>query len=270
MMPELPEVEVVRRSLKNQILNQEIKAVDLLYESIFIGNPEELKKALIGSKFIDILRYGKYLVFVLDNDFMLISHLRMEGKYLIREDEQVLKHEHVIFTFENSKTLRYHDTRKFGRMELRTKENYLITNPLAKLGKEPANLTGDELYMKLQKTKRPIKVALLDQTIIAGLGNIYVDEVLFLSKLRPETISSTISLKKAKEIVEHAVIVLNKAIQLGGTTIYTYSATDIDGLFQNELLVHTKAGELCPVCQTIIEKIKVGGRGTYVCRNCQK
>lgn len=269
-MPELPEVEVVRRSLKNQVLNKKIIKVDLLHKNIFEGEEKILINTLEGSMFTDVLRYGKYLVFVLDNDRMLISHLRMEGKYLIRKDEQVGKHEHVIFTFSDNTTLRYHDTRKFGRMEIRTKDDYLTTNPLKKLGPEPINMTGLELLKKLKRTARPIKVALLDQTIIAGLGNIYVDEVLFLSKLRPETISNTIEIDKANEIVSHSVDVLEKATKLGGTTIHTFSATDIDGLFQNELLVHTKQGKPCPVCGSIIEKIKVGGRGTYVCNQCQK
>lgn len=269
-MPELPEVEVVRRSLKKIILNKEIVNVELLHKNILNDNYEEFKKALIGYQFEDVLRFGKYLVFVLNNDYVLISHLRMEGKYRVVGNEPYSKHEHLIYTFKNGETLRYDDTRKFGRIDLRLKSNYLKTKPLNQLGAEPNDLDIDVFYNKLQKTKRPIKVSLLDQTIIAGLGNIYVDEVLFLSKILPTRISNEVTYDEAKAIKRNAIMTLEKATKLGGTTIHTFSATDIDGLFQNELLVHTKKGHPCIVCGNLIIKTKVSGRGTYICEHCQK
>lgn len=270
-MPELPEVETVRNQLKKLVLNRKIVNVTSNYEKIFNGNINELKNVLINNEIIDIERYGKYLVFILKDDHVLISHLRMEGKYFLKdESEEINKHEHIVFHFDDLKTLRYHDTRKFGRMDLRTKTNYLITDPLNKLGKEPFYLTKEELFNTLQKKNVEIKVALLDQNIIAGLGNIYVDEVLFLSKIHPLRKSKDISIEEADEIIKNSIEVLNKSIKLGGTTIKSFSVGNIDGLFQHQLLVHTKVGKPCPVCGNTIEKIRVGGRGTYVCTNCQK
>lgn len=271
-MPELPEVEVVRKQLKNLVLNKKIANITSEYTKIFNEDFNLVKESIVGSKIIDIERYGKYLVFILSNEFNLISHLRMEGKYFVKEqNEPIDKHEHVIFHFDNGETLRYHDTRKFGRMDLRTKDNYLKVNPLFKLGKEPKDLTGEELYEMLNKKTTFIKVALLDQEIIAGLGNIYVDETLFMSKIHPERRSNTISIDEANLIVHSAQKVLAKALELGGTTIRSYtSSLGVTGRFQNELQVHTKEGELCTLCGTVITKLKVGGRGTYVCSNCQK
>lgn len=270
-MPELPEVEVVRQQLKQKVLNKKIIDVVSYHDNIFNGQIEDLKANLINQSFIDVERYGKYLVFILSNEKVLISHLRMEGKYQIRPiDEKVDKHEHIIFNFDDNTSLRYHDTRKFGRMDLRDKTTYLHVLPLSQLGAEPANMKVDELYSKINKKNVYIKVALLDQTIIAGLGNIYVDETLFMSNVSPLRRTNTITKKEANEITKNAEIVLAKALKLGGTTIRTFSATDMHGRFQNHLLVHTKNNLPCPVCGNTIIKTKVGGRGTYVCEVCQK
>ena len=136
-MPELPEVEVVRQQLKQKVLNKKIIKVESLYDNIFNGNISDLKSHLENNMFIDVERYGKYLVFILSNDEVLISHLRMEGKYQIRNSsDKIDKHEHIIFHFEDNTSLRYHDTRKFGRMELRKKDSYLDVLPLSQLGNE--------------------------------------------------------------------------------------------------------------------------------------
>jgi len=170
--------------------------------------------------------------------------------------------------------LHYHDTRKFGTMYLfPTRDMTLITQlePLSQVGLEPMDANMNVAYLKarFQKSTKAIKTTLLDQKIMAGLGNIYVDEVLFLSKIHPETPTKTLSDEQIALIITNAQTVLTKAIALGGTTIRSFtSAHDVSGRFQNELLVHTKTE--CPVCQAKIKKIKVGGRGTYVCENCQK
>lgn len=269
-MPELPEVEVVRQQLKQIVLNKKINKIDIFWPAIINSDINEFKTILLNNKIIDIERYGKYLVFILNDNHVLISHLRMEGKYHLRNNtDKINKHEHVIFYFEND-NLRYHDTRKFGRMEIRTKDNYLKVPPLSNLGNEPKNMESNELYEKIKNKRVSIKVALLDQSIIAGLGNIYVDETLFMSKIHPERKCNEITKEEANTITNNAVKVLDKALKLGGTTIRSFSATDIHGRFQNHLLVHTKENEKCPVCQTLIKKIKVGGRGTYFCEQCQK
>ncbi|MCK5762309.1 MAG: DNA-formamidopyrimidine glycosylase, partial [Candidatus Izimaplasma sp.] len=185
----------------------------------------------------------------------------------------VEKHEHIIFNFTDKTSLRYHDVRKFGTMDLRPLEKLYSTNPLKKLGLEPFDplMTVAYLKGKLHKKEVAIKTCLLDQHIFLGLGNIYVDEVLFRCKLNPIKKASKLKDSDYKSIIENSITVLNKAIKLGGTTIKSYtSSLGVTGRFQNELNVHTKKGEPCPVCNTIIEKTRVNGRGTYFCPTCQK
>ena len=272
-MPELPEVETVKRTLKNMILNKEIRDVDVFYEKMVRNaSSNQLKEALIGKKILDIKRYGKYLVFIF-KDIALISHLRMEGKYFVKNaDDMKQKHEHIIIYFTDGDTLRYNDTRKFGTWDLCELKDIESNSPITKLGYEPFNksLTIDYLFNKLQKKSIAIKSALLDQTIITGLGNIYVDEVLFYCNLSPTLKSNLVTKKDCENIIKNSIKVLNKAISLGGTTIRSYtSSLGVSGRFQNELQVHDKKGEDCPVCKHTIIKTKVNGRGTYYCPKCQ-
>ncbi|MEG2322186.1 MAG: DNA-formamidopyrimidine glycosylase [Bacilli bacterium] len=271
-MPELPEVETVKETLKRTILNRTIKKVDIFYEGM-IEKPScsDFKKKIINQKIIDIKRRGKWLLFEL-NDYYLLSHLRMEGKYYLKQASDIItKHQHVIFYLDDERQLRYNDTRKFGRMYLLNKEDTFNQKPLNELGLEPwdNNLNSNYLLIKLKNKKLPIKTTLLDQSIIVGIGNIYVDEILFLSKINPFTKSNELSLEQLDMIIKNTKIILEKAIKLGGTTIRSYTSSEgVHGRFQNELLVHTK--ENCPLCNSLISKTKIGGRGTYYCNNCQK
>ena len=271
-MPELPEVETVKNGLKKKVLNKKITSCKVLYPGIIAYPQKEMFiEEIINQKINDIKRRGKFLLFELD-DYYLISHLRMEGKYFIKKpSEQINKHDHVIFTLNNEEELRYNDTRKFGKMHLVKKEE-LENSPLSKLGLEPwdSNLTNEYLKEKLNKNKA-IKTLLLDQSIITGIGNIYADEILFLSKINPETLGKKLTNKNRIDIINNTKIVLEKAIESGGTTIHTYTSVDgITGRFQQELLVHNKKSEPCPNCKTEILKIVVNGRGTYYCPKCQK
>jgi formamidopyrimidine-DNA glycosylase len=270
-MPELPEVETVRQTLRRKIMNKTIIGVDILYENIIKTDLNKFKQSIINQKINEIERIGKYLLIKLD-DYYLISHLRMEGKYFLRPiGEERNKHDHIIFKFSDQTELRYNDVRKFGTMHLKTFDEVYSGEPLEKMGLEPFDEKFTLEYMLAKfKGKRPIKSVLLDQTIISGLGNIYVDEVLFLTKLHPERLSDSLKESDLLNIKASSINVLNKAIKLGGTTIRSYYSDDhITGRFQNELLVHSKKGELCPNCNELIIKIKVGGRGTYYCPKCQ-
>ncbi len=270
-MPELPEVETVKETLKKQILNQKILDVVVNYPNI-IEKPsvEEFIKKIKNQTIIDIKRRGKWLLFEL-NDYYLLSHLRMEGKYYIKNfDDEVTKHQHVIFKFKDFE-LRYNDTRKFGRMYLLDKKDAYNTKPLNELGYEPwdSKLNSDYLKEKYKNKKLPIKTVLLDQSIIVGIGNIYADEVLYLSKINPYKKANTLTNEELNNIIKNTKVVLEKAIQLGGTTIKSYTSSEgVHGKFQNELLVHTK--EECPNCHKKITKVKINGRGTYYCEDCQK
>ncbi|MDY0010601.1 MAG: DNA-formamidopyrimidine glycosylase [Candidatus Izemoplasmatales bacterium] len=271
-MPELPEVETVKETLKIRLLGLKIVDVIAPYPLIIKMDFTEFKFMVINQTFRDIRRYGKYLFFVLD-DYTLVSHLRMEGKYFLRENlDQLTKHEHVVFSLSNGLKLAYHDVRKFGTMELVKKGEEFTLLSVKKLGLEAndPSIDKNEIFGKISKAHRPIKSVLLDQSILTGLGNIYVDETLFRSRIHPEELAANLSEKEVFGIINNAKIVLNKAINLGGTTIRTYqSSFGVDGRFQNELKVHTMVGKPCQECGTTIEKIKIGGRGTYFCPKCQ-
>lgn len=273
-MPELPEVETVKETLKSIVLDKKIKNVEVLYSNI-IASPtkEQFIEELKGEIIHDIHRRGKWLVFELSN-YYLLSHLRMEGKYILRSNRDAYeKHEHVIFEFDDKVQLRYKDTRKFGRMHLIKKEELTTCKALIDIGMEPFDEKLNSKYLlEKYKTKRlPIKTVLLDQSIIAGIGNIYADEILFLCFINPLKKACEITEKEAMDIIQYTREVLKKAIASGGTTIRSYESSEgVHGRFQQELLVHNKEHECCPNCKKKIIKITVGGRGTYYCKNCQK
>lgn len=272
-MPELPEVETVKETLKKQILNRTITNVNIYYENIIeYPTSNEFKEQIVNQKINDIKRRGKWLIFELD-DYFLLSHLRMEGRYFFRnKDDEVLKHEHISFLLDNDLCLRYLDTRKFGRMHLIKKDELLTRKPICELGLEPWDENLDYNYLKEKyKTKKlPIKTVILDQSIIVGIGNIYADEILFLSKINPFKKCNELNDDELKQIIINTKIVLEKAIKAGGTTIRTYESSEgVHGRFQQELLVHGKENSNCPVCNGTILKTRIGGRGTYYCPKCQ-
>ena len=272
-MPEIAEVETVRQTLKRKILRKRIKNVNVLYERMLESDVNEFKSNLIGLEFSDILKKGKWLLFEI-GDYYLCSHLRMEGKYFIKNhDEEINKHEHVIFTFDDDTELRYHDTRKFGRMNLVLKKDIDTVEGVRKQGIEPidSKLSKEYLFEAFKKKRLPMKTLLLDQTIISGLGNIYADEVLFASKINPLKIGNEITFDECQWIVESSKKIIEEAIKCGGTTIKSYtSSLGVTGRFQQNLMAHKRENEQCRNCDSIIKRVVVGGRSTYYCENCQK
>jgi formamidopyrimidine-DNA glycosylase len=271
-MPELPEVETVKEVLKSQILNETIEDVKVYYEPI-VAYPtaKEFIEQVRNQKIKAIERRGKWLLFILSEN-ILLSHLRMEGRYYLKDTKEVpTKHDHVVFSFKNGRELWYRDTRKFGRMYLYEKEKVSEKKPLSELGLEPwdEELTPIYLKEKLKRKQIPIKTVLLDQSIVVGCGNIYADEVLFLSKIHPLTIASHLTEEKLATLIQSIRVILEKAIRLGGTTIKSYESSEgVHGRFQNELAIHGR--DYCSVCEERVTKVTVGGRGTYYCTVCQK
>ena len=267
-MPELPEVETVRRTLKNFVLDRKIQSIDVYYEKIIDGDVKEFVDKVIHQTIRDIDRIGKYLIFILD-DCAFVSHLRMEGKYhIVESDEPITKHTHVVFHLDDHQDLRYLDTRKFGRMKLVDKDMYAYQPPLNKLGKEPFDISTDELYEACHHSHLPIKTFLLEQSIMCGLGNIYANEVCFLMHIDPRAKVNRLSYKRVDELRKVCVDVLSRAIEQGGTTIHSFDANGIHGLFQVQLNVHGQ--KECPTCHQPIKKIMLHQRGTYYCPHCQK
>ncbi len=273
-MPELPEVETVKKVLTNKIVNKKIIDIDILFDKLLKNTTkEEFTSTLKNQKIKEIKRYGKYLIISLEKNDVLI-HLRMEGKlFYYDKKEDITKHDHIIFYFSDGSILKYNDVRKFGTFDLLNKEEYLKYPKVKKLGLEPNSkeMNVDYLKNKLEKSNKKIKVDLLDQTIVNGLGNIYVDEVLFASKIHPESISKNLNNKDLENIVINSKIIINKAIEKGGTTIKSFAASDqIKGSFQDYLKVYKKKDQKCTVCNATIQKIVVGGRGTHFCPKCQR
>ena len=269
-MPELAEVETVRRVFKKDLINLKIEKVIVNYKDMIKTNYHDFINNLVGEEILDIKRYGKWLVFETTN-YCLVSHLRMEGKYYYSDEYEESKHEHVIFCLSNHKYLRYKDVRKFGVMFLVKKDRLFIDTPLANLGLEPfdSKLNSKYLEEKLKSKRIPIKTALLDQEIISGLGNIYVDEVLFKSHISPFRKANTINDKECDLIIKSSKEILTEAIKLGGTTIRSYtSSLGVTGKYQGKLMVHTK--DYCKICGSKIKVKKINGRSTYYCPKCQE
>jgi formamidopyrimidine-DNA glycosylase len=274
-MPELPEVETVRKTLKKLALNKTIENTTVSWPKI-IKNPLEVEQfidALKGETIVDVGRRGKFLI-IYTRNFALVSHLRMEGKYgLYPKHEPLEKHTHVIFHFTDGTELRYRDVRKFGTMHLFKKGDEYIKGPLIGLGPEPFSeeFTPAFLASKLEKTNRKIKTTLLDQKVFVGLGNIYVDEALFRAEIHPERLSSTLTETEISILYQEIVATLSEAVKKGGSTIRSYVNTQGEiGMFQLELYAYGRKGEDCKRCGTPLEKTKVGGRGTHYCPSCQR
>ena len=271
-MPELPEVETVKRVLLPIVKGQTINRIEVNRKSVVNGLDKEFIAYFSNERFLDISRKGKFLIFHLTNDKVLISHLRMEGKYIeLLENEADTKYARVVFHLNNNHKLCYDDSRSFGRMIISNEKDYLKEKELTKLGPEP--FVVEDVSPMMNQTKKmslPIKTALLSQEIITGLGNIYVDEVLFASKIHPLTPAKLITKDEWEKIIKESKRILNAAIEAGGSTIKSYHpGKDIDGNFQTSLLAYGRNGEKCVVCHTNMRFIKVNGRGTTYCPHCQ-
>lgn len=281
-MPELPEVETIKRGLKDYILHKRIKKIEVLCDKSFIGSPKEVE----STKVIALRRFGKALIIDLDNEKSLMIHLRMTGQLIYDGKERYAaghpsdnftaklpnKQTRVTLSLENG-TLYFNDQRKFGFIKIIETKNVKNDSFIKKLAKEPWDMTASELYEKLQKHKNSaIKAVILDQTIICGLGNIYADESLFSSKIHPETKAGKITLEETESLLDSAREVMEKSIASGGSTMKNYVKADgtkgdyLDLFAQ----VFHKEGQPCPRCGTKIIKKKVAGRGTHFCPHCQK
>lgn len=272
-MPELPEVETVRKGLETLVLGKTVTDVKVFWPRI-IENLEvdEFKVRLIGEKLDRVERRGKYLIFKWTN-FDMVSHLRMEGKFEYHNSSDPLnKHSHVIFLFEDGTELRYLDVRKFGRLTLLPKDGAKDYKGIKKLGPEPIESEFKlEIFEEaLKKKSKAIKPLLLDQSIVTGLGNIYVDETLFRAQIHPEQEASSLNKTEVKKLHREIIAVLGEAVKAGGTTIRSYkNALGDAGTFQVSLLVYGQQGNVCPRCGDEIAKKKVAQRGTHYCPSCQ-
>jgi formamidopyrimidine-DNA glycosylase len=270
-MPELPEVETTVRALRPYLLNQTFTYVwNDWPRHIATPSLEELRFRLPGRCIQAIHRRAKYLVFSLSDDETLIIHLKMSGRLLVVDrDEPKDKHVHTAFGLEHGQELRFWDLRKFGRV-------YLVHNPeqvLAGLGPEPleGGFTAEALQERLYGRTRFLKTLLLDQSFIAGVGNIYADESLFYARLHPQRLANALQPDEVAALHTAIQKALNMGIEREGASINLYMKPDgSKGDMQNAVAVYQRTGDPCPRCGTPIERIVLGGRSTHFCPQCQR
>lgn len=275
-MPELPEVETVRQSLLPVVLGKPLKTVDVYYERILQHiSPQEFRKRLLGNSFLDVTRRGKYLIFALEENYELVAHLRMTGRLVFYSHESIpmAKHTSAVFGFGSQGALRFEDVRKFATLDLVKGGEYTQIKGLKTLGVEPLSpeFSSAKLQELLGNRSTKIKGLLLDQTKIAGLGNIYADESLFLAGIHPERPANTLEEGEIERL--HGAIreVLQEAIANQGTTLRDYrTGFGQEGSFQNKLLVYGKKGGKCPRCGVVLKHKKVAGRTSHFCPTCQR
>jgi formamidopyrimidine-DNA glycosylase len=282
-MPELPEVEIVVRGLRETVVGETIARVHLQAppSSICVSNSfnsRRFDRILKGRKIRDVRRRGKNILIKLSGRVTLWVHLKMTGKFsFIERSEPVDRHNLVLFDFTsslktpNGKHLRFRDPRRFGRLRLFYDDELWQQPGLADLGQEPLEISADEFVILCKKRSRMLKPALLDQTFLAGLGNIYADESLYLTRIHPKRLTSSLSRRKLVELHENIQRVLKKAIRLMGTTVYTFSGVyRRGGYFQNHLKVYGKDGHPCERCGATIVRQKIGSRSAHFCPRCQR
>lgn len=272
-MPELPEVRTVAKYLNENIIGQKIMNIEMSNLKSFRNCNKKQIDNLTNQKILSVETIAKHLILKM-NDYYLILHLRMEGKLFVFKDDVEMNnltnrfHDVMIINTDKGLIL-FQDTRRFATVDLFNNEVSYEENPiLVKVGPEPFNTDAKYLFSKLSKKNTQIKNSLLDQSIISGLGNIYVDEVIHSIGVLPTTISKDITIEQCKLIITNSRKILKKAIINNGTTIRSYtSSLGVEGSYQKYLNVHQQTN--CRVCGTKITKIKVGGRGTYYCTKCQ-
>ncbi|GGD52741.1 DNA-formamidopyrimidine glycosylase [Paenibacillus nasutitermitis] len=273
-MPELPEVETVRRTLNQLVAGKRILRVTVSLPRIIQRPkaPDEFAAMLAGRTILSVERRGKFLRIIMDG-LVLVSHLRMEGRYgVYHEDETTELHTHVVFHFDDGMELRYKDVRQFGTMHLFALGEELALPPLNKLGMEPLEdaFTLQAFKKRLAKRTTKIKPLLLNQEYVVGLGNIYVDEALFTAGIHPERTANSIKPAEWARLHVSIVATLGRAVEAGGSSIKSYvNGQGEMGMFQHELLVYGRKNEPCSRCGQFIEKFVVGGRGTHICTSCQ-
>ena len=268
-MPELPEVQTVVNHLRPQIKNEKIISCEILWhKTLYSKNQSFLLNTIKQKEIIDVTRLGKYIIIKLNQNYIAF-HLRMTGYLNVDNKLSLNKYVRCYFKLSKNKFLIYEDIRKFGGFYY-IKNLNLINK---KLGIEPLSNSFNEKWFKnkIKNRKRMIKGLLLDQSYVAGLGNIYIDEVLWHSKIHPERLSNTLSSLDIKQLVKNIKDVLTKSINFHGTTIINFKFDSMKtGNYRNELRAYGKENEECSRCSNIISKFKICGRGTYVCTHCQK
>ncbi len=268
-MPELPEVETIRRGLEKYLIGHTIERVEVRTRKIL----QKDERNLLGGKIVKTRRFGKVLVIDLSNGYSALIHLKLTGQLVFQGPNLPGKHTHVIFNLDGNRKLYFNDLRKFGWIKIAKSEEVIADSFIGKLGPEPfKDLTLEKFKEILSKSSRPIKIVLMDQTKISGLGNIYANEALWLAGINPTKESKKLRTEEQEKLYKAINTVLKAGIKYRGASDQHYlDALGEKGHYQEHFLVYGRQGQICQRCKKAkIAKISLAGRGTYWCPNCQK
>ncbi len=270
-MPELPEVETIKNSLRPHLVRRKILRLEIGLEKLLLPNAKNFKSQIEGKTILELERRGKYLIWHLSGERAVVTHFRLTGQLVyLRDGEPAPPYTHLRFLLDKG-ALVYADLRQFGRLEILAEED-LNTHPKLKaLGPEPFEIDEKTFEALLKGRKRLIKALLLDQTIIAGLGNIYVDEALFRAGILPTRPARAVTPEEASRLLKIIREILREAIACGGSSVRNYvDGEGREGHFQEKHLVYGRRGKPCPRCGTPIAYLTVAQRGTHFCPRCQR
>ena len=277
-MPELPEIETVKLGLEKTVLGSVIVSTKIFRRDLRFPIEERFEKSILNKRVLAVGRRSKYILLFLNNKTTLVLHLGMSGKINVKIENEIdypaKKHDHLILSFDNGFILIYNDPRRFGFVEI-IEGDYNNYRRFKHIGIEPLLKQFDGKYMwaRIKNSTRTLKNILMDQKMVAGLGNIYVSEALWDSQIIPTRVGQNMSLGDCKKLVRSIKKVLGKAIDFGGTTLKDYRQVGGEvGYFQNKLQVYGKAGQKCcrQKCQGTVKRAILNGRSTYYCDFCQK
>jgi formamidopyrimidine-DNA glycosylase len=274
-LPELPEVETIAADLRPLLVGGTIAACDLRFPAIVrYPEPDHLAARVAGRRVASVDRRGKYILMRLDDATMLVVHLGMTGQLrCVGSDTPEPDHLHAVFHLDDGRQLRYRDPRRFGRILLGTEEELQEEGKLPHLGPEPVDphFSGADLYRRLHHRRAPVKALLLDQRVVAGVGNIYADEACFRARVRPDRSAATLSRQAVARLRQALEETLREAIANRGSTVVNYrDAWGKNGEHQERLLVYGRAGQPCARCGRPLSQVRIAGRTTVFCARCQR
>lgn len=269
-MPELPEVETVRRSLRPSLVGRMIERVDVRERRLRRPIAADFERRLVGRRIDDVARRGKYLLFALDDHAWLVVHLGMSGSLEMRASAAAAPHDHVWLHLDGGRLLVFNDPRRFGLMHVCSDTGLAA---LTNTGPDPITeeWTSERLRALVRGRQRPIKNILMDQTLIAGIGNIYANEILYLAQVRPRRRGHTLRRREHAALAAAIRVVLLDAVRLGGSSISDFRDGDgKPGYFQLHFRVYDRAGQPCFGCGSAIRRVVLGGRSSFYCPLCQR
>jgi len=272
-MPELPEVETIRRGLEKYLVGKKITHIEIRDSKLFQGQTLHLKGAIV----VDVRRFGKGLVFDLDNNYSIAAHIKMTGQFIYQEKNIInnlnlpTKHTRLIFKLDKDAQLFFNDIRRFGWVKIIKTSEVNKLSFFKELGPEPfKDLTYEYFQNMLKKSNSPTKALLMDQKKIGGVGNIYANDALNLAKIDPRRKAASLNMEMVKRLYHAVHEVLKRGLKFGGATETNYvNVLGQSGEYQNHFLVYGREGEKCYNCGGTIKKIRITGRGTYFCPKCQ-